>query len=189
MQYPNNINILKDFFEKYPGIGKKTAEKLALHSLSFDSNYLNKVSHSISTLKSNVTYCEICNFIKDSNEKCSLCFSSRDNSILCIVENIRDVFALLETSFTGRFYVLGGLIDPLNGISASDLKTESLLPLINSLLSPLEIIISTPITMEGESTALYLKQFILKNNSLDSISFSRLARGMPTGSSLEYADK
>lgn len=174
-------------FSKLPGIGKKTALRLVLHLLKQDENLTTDIAQSLIDMRQNIKYCEKCHNISDE-EICNICKShKRDNSIICLVEDTRDVLAIENTSqYSGLYHVLGGIISPIEGIGPEDLTIDSLMERVSSSDSEVkEIIFGLSPTMEGDTTAFYIskkvKQFGIKT--------STIARGIPIGGELEYADE
>jgi recombination protein RecR len=168
-----------------PGIGKRTALRLALQLLKRDSSEIQAFSNAILELKSNTHSCITCNNISDSIE-CDICSNSnRDHSIICVVEDIRDVMAIESTnSFKGLYHVLGGVISPMDGISPSDLYFDSLIKRIeNGGIN--EIIFALSPTMEGDTTNFYLYKKIKDFEVL----ITTLSRGVSVGSELQYTDE
>jgi recombination protein RecR len=168
-----------------PGIGKRTALRLALQLLKRDQKEIELFTNSIIELKSNTKQCKICNNISDSLE-CFICSNpNRDNSIICVVEDIRDVMAIETTnSFKGLYHVLGGIISPMDGIGPSDLNIESLVKRVEAG-GIIEVIFALSPTMEGDTTNFYL----FKKISEFDILVTTLSRGVSVGSELQYADE
>ena len=174
-----------DEFSKLPGIGKKTALRLVLSLLKMNKKDVNNFTSTINKLKFEIKNCISCHNISDS-ELCSICNNSnRDKSIICVVEDIRDIIAIEKTSeFNGIYHVLGGIISPIEGISPVELNIETLLKKVqNNNIK--EIIFALSTTLEGETTCLYIFK---KINSFN-IKMSVLARGISYGDELEYADE
>lgn len=170
---------------KLPGIGKKSALRLALHLLKRPEAQSLQLAHAVVQLRTETKYCPQCHMISDG-DLCGICAShKRDESILCVVEDLRDVLAIENTGqFTGLYHVLGGIISPLSGISPGDLTIESLVARVASG-KVTEVILGLSPTMEGDTTAFYLtkklKEFPVK--------LSTIARGIPIGGDLEYTDE
>ena len=174
-----------DEFSKLPGIGKKTALRLVLSLLKMNKKDVNNFTSTINKLKFEIKNCISCHNISDS-ELCSICNNSnRDKSIICVVEDIRDIIAIEKTSeFNGIYHVLGGIISPIEGISPDELNIQTLLKKVqNNNIK--EIIFALSTTLEGETTCLYIFK---KINSFN-IKMSVLARGISYGDELEYADE
>jgi recombination protein RecR len=168
-----------------PGIGKRTALRLALQLLKRDTSEIHAFTDAISDLKTHTKQCEKCNNISDS-EVCHICANpSRESSILCVVEDIRDVMAIESThSFKGLYHVLGGIISPMDGIGPSDLFIDSLVKRIESG-GIIEVIFALSPTMEGDTTNFYLYKKIAAFDIL----ITTLSRGVSVGSELQYADE
>lgn len=172
---------------KLPGIGKKTALRLVLHLIKEHESKTYLLTESLKNLRSKIKTCRICHNISDDDE-CNICRSHRrDRSLLCIVEDTRDVMAIENTAqFNGRYHVLGGVISPINGIGPANLKIDSLVSRIAaSDCEVKEIILAISPTMEGDTTAFYIN----KKLTGYSVKISSIARGIPVGGDLEYADE
>jgi len=172
-------------FASLPGIGRKTALRLVLNLLRRDPEEVTKFGESIIRLRSEINYCRICNNISDS-DICNICSDPRrDNSIICVVENIQDVMAIENTrQFKGLYHVLGGIISPIDGIGPADLKIDSLEEKVKTG-DISEIILALSTTMEGDTTNFYLYRRLSKYN----IVITTLARGVAIGDELEYTDE
>lgn len=188
MEYPSKlIEEAVSEVSKLPGIGKKTALRLVLHLIKEKEVSTYALTESLNKLRSNIVFCKQCHNISDE-EVCSICRSHRrDRSILCIVEETVDVLAIENTSqYSGLYHVLGGVISPMNGIGPSELKIETLLQRISHHESEIkEVILALSPTMEGDTTAFYVS----KRLKGFSIKLSSIARGIPIGGDLEYADE
>jgi recombination protein RecR len=172
---------------KLPGIGKKTALRLVLHLVKDRPESTFALTDALSKLRSQIRFCTCCNNISDT-EVCPICTShKRERSIVCVVEDTRDVMAIENTSqYAGVYHVLGGVISPINGIGPADLKIESLIGRLNTPKSEIkEVILALSPTMEGDTTAFYINKRI-KDLPLK---ISVIARGVPVGGDLEYADE
>jgi recombination protein RecR len=172
---------------KLPGIGKKTALRLVLHLIKEKEDTTFTLADALHKLRANIRFCSTCHNISDS-EVCSICTSPRrDQAIICVVEESKDVMAIENTAqFHGLYHVLGGVISPMNGIGPSDLKIESLVSRLSRQSSPTrEIILALSPTMEGDTTAYYINRRIQDLN----VRVSVIARGVPVGGDLEYADE
>jgi recombination protein RecR len=170
---------------KLPGIGKKTALRLALHIVRHDENYAFSLSEAISNLKRKVCFCTTCHAISDS-DVCDICANPlRDFSTICVVETIKDVLVIEATQqFRGVYHVLGGVISPIDGVSPFDLEIQTLVERVERG-GVEEIIFALPVTVEGDTTSFYihkkLQQFSCK--------ISMIARGVAVGNELEYTDE
>jgi recombination protein RecR len=174
-----------DEFAKLPGIGKKTALRLVLHILNQDKEDVTHFGETIIKLRNEIKHCKSCNTISDT-DICNICSnSSRNSSVICVVENARDVMSVENThQFNGVYHVLGGIISPMDGIGPSDLKIDSLFEKIKNE-EVKEIILALSTTMEGDTTNFYLyKKF--KNYT---VKITTLARGVSIGDELEYTDE
>ena len=172
-------------FAKLPGIGRKTALRLVLHLLRQDTATVEAFGHAMITLKHEVKYCQVCHNISDT-ETCRICANPhRDHSVICVVENVRDVMAVEATQqYTGLYHVLGGVISPMDGIGPNDLQINSLKKKkktgnIN------EVILALSTTMEGDTTNFYIYRKLEEFN----VKLSVIARGISVGDELEYADE
>ncbi|MDC7244786.1 MAG: recombination mediator RecR [Sphaerochaetaceae bacterium] len=170
---------------KLPGIGVKSASRLAYHLIQTDKEYNRQLAHTIETIQDVIFPCSICNSFSES-DPCEVCSSaSRDRSIMCVVEQPQDVLTISNSgAYNGLFHVLGGALSPLDGIGPNDLDFRKLLKRIDEGDFK-EVIIATNPTEEGDTTAMYLRH-LLKDYPL---SITRIASGLPIGGDLEYADK
>ena len=185
-EYPSRLleNAINEL-AKLPGIGKKTALRLVLHMIKWSNEEVEQFGTSFITLKNEVKRCKVCHNISD-NETCDICSNtSRDNKIICVVENIRDVMSIEHThQFNGLYHVLGGLISPMDGIGPADLTISSLIERIGSGEIK-EVILALSTNMEGETTNFYIYRKIKDFP----ISISTIARGVGFGDELEYTDE
>ena len=183
--YSPSIEKLIESFERLPSIGHKTAVRLAFHMLDLSKEETDEFINSIINAKEKLKYCSNCYNISDT-DPCPICSSpKRDNSIICVVEDVRDVMAMERThEFKGVYHVLHGTISPMNGIGPEDIKIKELLNKIadNDIK---EIIISTNPRVEGEATAIYISKIIKPLG----IKVTRIAHGIPVGGDLEYTDE
>jgi recombination protein RecR len=172
-------------FEKLPGIGKKTAQRLAFFLLNMPSGEAEEFAHAIVDAREKIHQCSICQNLTDS-EICNLCSSTdRDRSVVCVVEDPRDVVAFERTrEFNGLYHVLHGVISPMDGIGPDQLRIKELLARVGSG-EVTEVIMATNPTVEGEATAMYVARLL---KPLE-IKVTRLAYGIPVGGDLEYADE
>ncbi len=174
-------------FSKLPGIGKKTALRLVLHLLKQDTTQTIELSEALTELRKNIKYCQLCFNISD-DDVCAICSGNRrDKSLICLVEDTRDVLAIENTSqYNGLYHVLGGIISPIEGIGPDDLNiTELLSRVAGESTEVKEVIFGLSPTMEGDTTAFYISK---KLKPLG-IKTSTIARGIPIGGELEYADE
>ena len=186
---PKSLSRTIDFFEKLPGIGPKTAKRLAFYLLRLPQPDLDEAAKNISELKHKSLYCQICMNLTEEKE-CSICSDDkRDQTTIIVVETVLDLLAMeVGNQFTGIYHVLHGRIDPLNYIGPDDIYISKLLDRIKDKTNIIkEIILATNPNMEGEATAIYIKKRILEI-SPDKLKITRLAYGLPIGAELEYAD-
>ena len=180
---PESLNRLIDGLSDFPGIGKKTAERMAFYLLKSNDGWAQNLAKAIMDVKEQIHECPICHNISDTSP-CSICSDTkRDPSLLCVVEDTTDLVVLEKTNhFRGKYHVLGGVLSPLDGIGPEDLHFDTLLERING---EEEVIIATNPSAEGETTALYLAKLLKEQN----IKVTRLASGIPVGGDLEYTDE
>ena len=183
--YTPAVQILIDELGKLPGIGPRSAQRLALHIIKTKQQDVDRLANAITDAKRKVRFCERCFNLADSN-MCNVCTDAkRDSSIVCVVEDSRDIAALERTGeFRGRYHVLLGLIDPLQGVNPDQLKVRELLTRIKPEGIE-EIVVCTSNNTEGDVTAMYLARML---DPLG-ITVSRLASGLPVGGDIEYADE
>jgi recombination protein RecR len=172
---------------KLPGIGKKSALRLVLHLIREKEENTIQLTEALNNLRKNIRVCGQCHNISDT-ELCTVCQSKRrDRSIICVVEDAKDVMAIENTAqYTGLYHVLGGVISPINGIGPTDLTIESLVNRLNREQADVkELILALSPTMEGDTTAFYINKRIKDL----AVKVSVIARGVPVGGDLEYADE
>jgi recombination protein RecR len=172
-------------FGKLPGIGKKTALRLVLYMLKNENEFTDSFTSAIATMRAKIKFCKKCNNISD-NEFCAICTNTkRDQTIICVVENIRDVLAIEDTGlFSGCYHILGGLISPLEGVGPEDLNIDQLrLRLQNEPIK--ELIMALSSTIDGDTTIFYLHKLA---NPFE-VKISTLSRGIAFGGEIEYADE
>lgn len=184
MEYIAPLAKLIDSFASLPGIGKKSAARLAFYVLNMNDNDAFEIAESIVQAKKNIKYCPICKNLTDV-QPCAICSSARrDKSIICVVESPKDVLAIEKTNeFKGLYHVLHGVISPIDGIGPEDIYIKDLLTRITPDVK--EVIVATNLTIEGEATALYISRLL----SPMRIKVSRIANGIPVGGDLEYTDE
>lgn len=184
---PNNLKKISLFLERLPGIGEKTANRLAFYFLRLPDEDLKEFAENISALKTKTKFCKNC-FNLTEDELCPICEDNkRDSSIITVVETVLDLLSF-ETGniYQGIYHVLHGKIDPLNHVGPDDIKISELLDRVKKLRDLKEIILATNPDMEGEATAMYIKE---KLQSIKSeVKITRLAYGLPIGANLEFAD-
>ncbi len=185
LKLPTSLERVINEFGKLPGIGPKTAQRLGFYLLKKDSIDINGLSDAVRALKTDITFCGQCHNMAET-DPCSICSdSSRDQSIICVVEEPLDAIALDKTGqFKGLFHILGGVLNPMEGIGPDQLNISSLQKRIEDVGAK-EIIIATNPTLEGETTAMHIAKFL---NGTD-VKVTRIARGLPMGGDLEYADE
>ena len=182
--YPESIKNLVESFKYLPGIGEKTAERLAFSILELEDEQISMFSESVKEVKEKVHKCKNCNTLTD-DELCFVCNDpTRDSKILCVVEDTKSVFLFEKLGmFHGKYHVLDGLISPLEGINPEDIGLSKLLDRINKEKFE-EILFAFKPSIEGETTALYIKKILEDMN----IRITRLASGVPMGADMEYID-
>ena len=180
---PESLNRLVDGLSDFPGIGKKTAERMAFYLLKSNDGWAQNLAKAIMDVIEQIHECPICHNISDTSP-CSICSDAkRDPSLLCVVEDTTDLVVFEKTNhFRGKYHVLGGVLSPLDGIGPEDLHFDTLLDRING---EEEVIIATNPNAEGETTALYLAKLLKEHN----VKVTRLASGIPVGGDLEYTDE
>lgn len=209
MRIPKPIQNLIEAFERLPGIGPKTAQRLTFYLLHVPQGELEGFASAVQNLKKDIFLCSTC-FSVDEVDPCSICRDTeRDHSTICVVEEPLDVLALEKSGkYNGAYHVLHGRIDPLNNIGPDEIYIKQLLARVKAASAqgfgePREIILATNPTMEGEATAMYIaKQFKMQNAKLNpsttlrvdgersrTIKITRIGRGLPTGADIEYADE
>jgi recombination protein RecR len=188
VEYPSKlIEEAVNQISKLPGIGKKTALRLVLHLIKEREQNTISLTEALNNLRANIKFCKYCYNISDA-EVCTICASHRrERSIVCVVEDTKDVMAIENTSqYAGLYHVLGGVISPVNGIGPADLKIEALVNRVNHGQSEIrEVILALSPTMEGDTTAFYINKRIKELP----LKISVIARGVPVGGDLEYADE
>ncbi len=183
--YEGIVQDLIDEFGKLPGIGAKSAQRIAFFVVQNESYDPARISELLATIRNDVKFCQTCGMISDS-DRCGICSDARRNpTMICVVEEAKDVLAIERTrEFRGLYHVLGGAISPIDGIGPDDLRISSLMTrLADSTVT--EVIIATDPNLEGEATATYLSRLLVQPG----LSVTRLASGLPVGGDLEYADE
>lgn len=180
---PAHLLKLIESLRKLPGVGTKSAERFAFHMINWSPEQLAALATTVEQIPHKLKYCSICGCLQ-GEEECSFCLPHRLQSVLCVVATARDALAVESTrEYHGLYHVLGGLLSPLEGVGPDKLRFSSLKDRIRSL-NIKEIVIALDSTVEGDATALYLKQELASQ----SIELSRLAFGLPMGSSFDYVD-
>lgn len=182
--YSPSIEKLIESFERLPSIGHKTAARLAFHILNASEEETNAFINAIQTAKKNLKYCSKCYNISDT-DPCTICNNpKRDENIICVVEDVRDIIAIERThEYKGVYHVLHGSISPMNGIGPDDIKLKELLARITPEIK--EVIIATNPRVEGEATAMYISKLLKPIG----VKTTRIAHGIPIGGDLEYTDE
>lgn len=185
MYYPEPISKLIDSFMKLPGIGPKTAARLAFFVLTMKGDDVLSFSKALIDAKRNLSYCSVCGNITDV-DPCHICTDKqRDHSIICVVQDTKDVIAMEKMrDFNGMYHVLQGAISPMDGIGPEDINVASLLVRLQDETVQ-ELILATNSTIEGEATAMYISRLVKPSG----IRTTRIAHGLPVGGDLEYADE
>jgi recombination protein RecR len=180
---PESINRLIEEFSRFPGIGRKTAQRMTFHLLNAQSNQALQLAEAVMNMKTKVQLCSECSGITEK-DPCWICANpKRDHTSICIVENAADIYSIEKTNaFHGVYHVLGGVLSPLDGIGPDDLNIKSL---VERAKQGYEVIIATNPSIEGEATSLYIAKLLDEKD----IKVTRLARGIPVGGDLEYIDE
>ena len=185
MAYPTALSDLINYFRKLPGIGEKSAERMALSLLELTGEDVKNFAASMVDSKNNLHPCEVCGHITDK-DVCDICSNERRNkSVICILEDYKSVFAFEKAgNYNGTYHVLNGLISPIDDINPEDINISSLIDRVDKLENP-ELIIALKSTIEGETTTLYLKKIFENKN----VEISRLSYGIPMGAEIDYLDE
>jgi len=200
VKLPQSLTRLIESFERLPGIGPKTAQRLTFYLLHFPQEELEVFAEALEGLKKNTKLCSVCKNVSET-DICSVCGDpARDKRTIVVVANPLDSFALERTGFKGTYHILHGIIDPLNNIGPEEIFIKELIDRVEGLVEEVsfenvdgsdtvEIIIATNMSMEGESTAMYISK-MLRERGMDGgkVRISRIARGLPVGGDVEYAD-
>ena len=183
--YALPIAQLIEEFAKLPGIGKRSAERLAFHILKQPKDQVERFAKSLLAAKEKITFCPVCQSLTDSVPCAIFANTKRDHGVICVVENPKDILAMEKTKeFSGVYHVLHGVISPMDGIGPNDIKIKELL--VRTEKEPVrEIIMATNPTIEGEATAMYISKLFKPFG----IKVTRIAHGLPVGGELEYADE
>ena len=181
--YPQSVERLISEFAKFPGIGKKTAQRMAFHVLMSNNEHSAHLAQAVMDVKTKILLCSSCGGITE-DDPCHICSDpKRDKNLICIVEDPADIYAFERMGiFRGLYHVLGGVISPLDGIGPDSLTIDRLL---TRLQEGMEIILATNASIEGDTTALYLGKILNEKG----VKVTRLARGIPVGGELEYIDE
>ncbi len=182
--YPKTITNLIECFKKFPGIGEKTAERLALSMLDMDDNVLNLFSKSLKDVKTKIKRCSICNNLSEE-ENCEICRDkNRNKKIICVVEEPKNVILFEKINiFDGYYHVLDGLISPIDGINPEDINISNLIARVKENKIE-ELILALKPSIEGETTSLYISKILEKEN----VKITKIAYGIPMGADMDYVD-
>ena len=185
MEYTKPLAQLIEFFQKFPGIGPKSAQRMAFHLLKMPLGEVQRFAQILVSAKENIHYCSVC-FNMSASDPCEICSDNkRDGSVICVVAETKDLIAIEKThEYKGLYHVLQGVLSPLDGIGVEDIRIKELLNRVADE-NVQEIILALSPSVEGEATSLYLTKLIKPFN----IKISRIAFGLPVGSDLEYADE
>lgn len=189
MEYPSRLlEEAVNQISKLPGIGRKTALRLALHLIKEEPVRTAELVLALRKLREEISFCRTCHNISDS-EQCSICSSPRrEAGVICVVEDLRDVMAIENTAqFQGRYHVLGGVISPVSGVGPSDLRIDELMARVGQSEEVREVILALSPTMEGDTTAFYIHKKLSALNR--PVKVTSIARGIPVGGDLEYTDE
>jgi recombination protein RecR len=183
--YEGPVQDLIDELGRLPGVGPKSAQRIAFHLLGAEPADVTRLQEALQRVKDGVVFCEICGNVSEES-RCRICRDSRrDPTVVCVVEEPKDVLAVERTrEFKGRYHVLGGALDPLSGIGPDQLRIRELLGRIGTEVT--EVIIATDPNTEGEATATYLVRML---RDFPGLALTRLASGLPMGGDLEFADE
>ena len=183
---PKSIQNLIEAFQLLPGIGARSAERLTFYLLNAPDEEIEKIADSLGNLKKSLTKCKICQNITETSP-CNICNdNSRDQSIICVVENPLDVIAFEKVgNYKGVYHVLGGALSPMDSVGPSQLALKELFERAQNSAS--ELILATNPTLEGEATAMFISKEL--ESLKDKLHITRIARGLPTGADIEYADE
>lgn len=184
MIYPDSLQKLINFYKKLPGVGDKSAERMALATLELNKNDIENFSEALIASKNKLSNCKICGHLTET-EICNICENSNRNSnLICVIEDYKSVFSFEKVgNYQGVYHVLNGLISPMDGVGPEDINISSLVKRIESLKNP-ELILALKSSIEGETTTLYIKKIFEKKD----VTISRLSYGIPIGAEIDYLD-
>ncbi len=184
MIYPDVLQKLINFFKKLPGVGEKSAERMALATIALPEKDIEEMAKVIVDAKQNLHPCRICGHLTEK-DICNICADeSRDKNLICVIEDYRSVFSFEKVgNYKGVYHVLNGLISPMESIGPEDINISSLVDRVNNLKNP-ELILALKSSVEGETTTLYIKK-IFENKD---VTISRLSYGIPMGAEIDYLD-
>ena len=184
-KYTKSMSKLIQALKKMPGLGPKSAERIAFHILRLPHQEAKALAYSILKVKESIKFCKICGNLSEE-DSCAICSNpQRDKSIICVIEQPTDIISIEKSNaFNGLYHVLGGALSPLDGVGPENLRIRELIARIRTTKAK-EVIIATDSDSEGETTALYLSRLLKK----EKVNTTRIAYGLPMGSNLEYADQ
>ncbi len=184
MIYPELLQKLINFYKKLPGVGEKSAERMALASLEISEKDITEFATNLVNSKTSLHNCKICGHLTE-NEICSICDNpNRNHNLICVIEDYKSVFSFEKVgNYEGVYHVLNGLISPMDSIGPEDINISNLVSRINDLKNP-ELILALKSSIEGETTTLYIKKIFEKKN----VTISRLSYGIPMGAEIDYLD-
>lgn len=184
MIYPRKLESIIEFYKKLPGVGEKSAERMALSTLDLNSEFIEKFASSLLEAKNELHPCPICGHLTDL-ELCNICSDdSRDKNLICVLEDYKSVFNFEKVgNYKGTYHVLNGLISPTDGVSYDDINLSSLIERVEKLEHP-ELILALKSSMEGQTTTLFIKKIFEGKN----VVISRLSYGIPMGADIDYID-
>jgi recombination protein RecR len=182
--YPESLRLLIEEFERLPGIGKKSAVRLAFHVMNMDESKARRFSQAIIKAREKVHLCPVCQNLTDE-ELCPICSSpKRDRSVICVVEGAKDIIAMEKThEYDGMYHCLHGVISPMDNVGPEDIKLKELMSRLDENVK--ELILATNLTVEGEATAMYIARLVKPMG----IKATRIAHGIPVGGDIEFADE
>ena len=185
MIYPPSLSNLVNYFRKLPGIGEKSAERLALSLIELSEDDVSKFANSMIDSKNNLHACKVCGHITDKDE-CDICSDKmRNHNIICVLEDYKSVFAFEKAgNYDGVYHVLNGLISPIDDVNPEDINISNLVKRVESLDKP-EVVIALKSTIEGETTTLYIQKILEGKN----VEISRLSYGIPMGAEIDFLDE
>lgn len=184
MIYPDSLQKLINYYKKLPGIGEKSAERMALATLDLTTADVENFREALISSKEKLKNCKICGHITE-NDVCNICSSDlRDKNLICVIEDYKSVFSFEKVgNYKGVYHVLNGLISPMDGIGPEDINISSLVSRVEKLENP-ELILALKSSIEGETTTLYIKKIFESKN----VTISRLSYGIPIGAEIDYLD-
>lgn len=184
MIYPDSLKKLINYYKKLPGIGEKSAERMALATLDLTTADVENFREALISSKEKLKNCKICGHITE-NDVCNICSSDlRDKNLICVIEDYKSVFSFEKVgNYKGVYHVLNGLISPMDGIGPEDINISSLVSRVEKLENP-ELILALKSSIEGETTTLYIKKIFESKN----VTISRLSYGIPIGAEIDYLD-